>query len=349
MVNTRQWILAQKPSDMPRLTGQDATFKLVQVDLPDLRDGQLLVKTLFLSNDPAQRAWITPGIDPARLYTSPVPEGSPMRARGLAQVVDSKASSFQKGDYLLAATNWAEYAIVDASTCQPAPELPRGLARTHYLGALGLTGLTAYYGTKEIARASADDVVVVSGAAGATGSMAVQIAKNLLNCKTVIGIAGSDDKCKWVESLGADRCLNYKSSTFRDDLKAATPEFVNVYFDNVGGEILDLMLSRMAMHGRIAACGAISNYNAAADRMTGIKNWFEVISMRLEIRGFIVLDYISKTKETMEIFRNALQEGKLKIDEQSEHVVKVGFEDVPKTWMHLFEGGNTGKLITALQ
>ena len=155
-----------------------------------------------------------------------------------------------------------------------------------------MTGLTAYYGLIEMVRASKDDIVVISGAAGATGSMAVQIAKKIIGCKKVIGIAGSDDKCKWVQSLGADLCLNYKNPSFADELVKATPgpdNFANVYYDNVGGEILDLMLTRMAKFGRVAACGAISNYNHTPDRMTGIKNWFEVISMCLEIRGFIVL------------------------------------------------------------
>ncbi|QIW97540.1 hypothetical protein AMS68_003058 [Peltaster fructicola] len=349
MVKTRQWLLENKPEGLPKLSGDDATFKLTETDLPELNEGQLLVKALFYSNDPAQRGWISSNVKPERLYVPPVEQGSPMRARALGEVIESKSDDYKKGDHVLATTGWTEYAIVDAKTSQPAPELPGGLARTHYLGALGSTGLTAYYGTKVIARASEDDVLVVSGAAGATGSMVVQIAKKLIGCKKVYGIAGSDEKCKWVEGLGADKCFNYKSSTFQQEMVDATKDFVNVYYDNVGGDILDFMLTRMARHGRIAACGAISQYNASADNMAGIKNWFEVISMRLEIRGFIVFDYLQHAKETLDIFRKALQEGKLKIDDASEHIVKTRFEEVPNTWMHLFEGGNTGKLITALQ
>ncbi|RMX86478.1 hypothetical protein D0869_03066 [Hortaea werneckii] len=351
MVTTRQWILAQKPSDLPKLEGPDATFKLKETELPPLNDNEVLVKTAYLSNDPAHLGWISPGIDANRLYTAPVKEGTAMHARALAEVVESKSSNFKKGDWVLASTGWSEYANVPAATTQPAPELPGGLSKTHYLGALGLTGLTAYMGLVEVVRTTKDDIVVVSGAAGATGSMCVQICKHILGCKKVVGMAGSDEKCKWVESLGADKCINYKSPTFQQDLDAALPGpegWANVYFDNVGGEILDLMLKRMARYGRIAACGAISNYNNSPDKTLGIKNWFEVISMRLEIRGFIVIDHLSKAGEALDKFKKALADGKLQV-EGGEQIVKASFEEIPKTWMQLFSGSNTGKLITALQ
>ena len=267
MVKTPQYILAKKPSDLPELSGPNATFKLQENETSELKDDQLLVKLLYLSNDPAQRGWISPGASKERLYVPPVDEGAVMNARGLAEVVESKSSNFKKGDHCLAGTGWSQYAVVDAKMTQPAPPLPNNLSETHYLGALGMTGLTAYYGIKEVVRTTADDVVVVSGAAGATGSMVVQIAKNIIGCKTVVGIAGSDEKCKWVESLGADVCLNYKSSSFAEDLKKQTPDYVNVYFDNVGGDILDLMFTRMARYGRIAACGKPpSQHNRATQR-----------------------------------------------------------------------------------
>jgi len=351
MVRTKQWLLANKPTDLPILEGPNATFKHVEVDLPDPKDDEILVKSVYLSNDPAQRGWISNNIKPERLYTTPVKEGTPMHARSLAQVIESKSSSYKPKDWVLAPTGWSEYAVVQAKMVQPAPDLPGGLSRTLYLGALGLTGMTAYFGLTEVVRTTKDDIVVISGAAGATGSMAVQIAKKLIGCKKVIGIAGSEEKCKWVRSLGADVCLNYKSSSFADDLAKSTPGpdgFASVYFDNVGGEILDLMFTRMAKYGRIAACGAISNYNASPERTTGLKNWFEVISMRLEVRGFIVIDYISQMPQARELFRKALEDGKLKVDE-GEHIVKASFEEIPNTWMLLFSGSNTGKLITALQ
>lgn len=211
MVKTRQWILAEKPTDLPQLDGPNPTFKLTETELPDPKDDEVLVKLLYLSNDPAQRGWINKFINPERLYTTPVKEGDPMRARGLCEVVESKSSKYNKGDTVLAGINWSEYGVFPASQLQPAKDLPGGMSKTHYLGALGLTGLTAYFGLTEVVGTKADDIVVVSGAAGATGMMAVQIAKKILGCKKVIGMAGSDEKCKWVESLGADLCLNCES------------------------------------------------------------------------------------------------------------------------------------------
>lgn len=246
MVKTRQWQLAHKPRDEAKLEGPDATFKLVEADLPEPKDDELLVKLLSLSNDPAQRGWIDADIPEERLYVPPVPLGAPMRARGLAEVLESKSANYKKGDTVLAPVNWSEYAVVPASQTQPAKDLPGGKSKTHYLGALGLTGLTAYFGLTKIAETTKDDIVIVSGAAGATGSMVVQIAKKIIGAKRVIGIAGTDDKCRWVEKLGADVCLNYKSKSFAEDLKKETPGpegFANVYFDNVGGEILDLVVS----------------------------------------------------------------------------------------------------------
>ena len=348
--SSQQWILSTKPTHLPELSGSNQTFKLVEKDLPNLKDDQLLVKTLYLSNDPAQRGWISKGVNPDRLYTLPVKEGTPMHARGLCEVLESTSENFKKGDTVLGSCGWTEYSVLDAKACQPAPELPAGLSKTHYLGALGLTGLTAYYGLKVVSEAKPEHTVVVSGAAGATGMMVVQIAKKIIGCKTVIGMAGSDEKCKYVESLGADKCLNYKSKTFKEDLIKLTPgpHYVDVYFDNVGGEILDFMFTRMGKGSVVAACGAISDYNTPADKWTGLKNWYDVIVMRIQIRGFIVLDYLNKTPEVMGIFQQAIKDGKLSIGDESEQVVKGGFKDVPKTWMTLFEGGNTGKLVTQI-
>lgn len=191
-------MLTNKPTDFPELSGPNQTFTLKTASLPELKDDQVLLKSLYISNDPAQRGWITKGVDPERLYTPPVPQGSVMRARSVAEVVETKSSKYNKGNELLATTGWAEYSVQDAKDCQPCEDIP-GLSITHYLGAFGLTGLTAYYGIKVIARAGKEDTVVVSGAAGATGSIVVQIAKHMLGCKKVVGMAGTDDKCKWVE------------------------------------------------------------------------------------------------------------------------------------------------------
>ncbi|KAL8721187.1 MAG: hypothetical protein Q9225_002073 [Loekoesia sp. 1 TL-2023] len=340
---TRQWILTNKPTDLPALSGSSPTFTLQTHSIPSLKPNQVLLKTLFISNDPAQRGWIGANVDPERLYAPPVPVGSPMYARSICEVLKSTADGFNEGEKVLANSGWTEYSVLNASGCQKIQDI-EGVSITQYLGALGLTGLTAYYGIIEIARAGKDDAVVVSGAAGATGSMVVQIAKNVLGCKKVIGIAGGADKCKWVESIGADVCLDYKAPDFKENLIKATDGFVEVYFDNVGGEILDLMLRRMKRHGRIAACGAVAEYNKSDGH--GIKNWFEVISNRIEIKGFIIFDFLGKAKEVTGELVKATKEGKIKVDSSNETVVETGFEGVPETWMKLFEGGNRGKLVT---
>ncbi|KJX93529.1 nadp-dependent leukotriene b4 12-hydroxydehydrogenase like protein [Zymoseptoria brevis] len=349
MVKTRQWQLAHQPRDEPQLDGPEQTFKLKEVDLPELQDDELLIKITDLSNDPAQRGWIDPDLaESGRLYVPPVKVGAPMSARALGEVVESKSSDYKKGDVVIAAPGWTEMAVVKASAVQPAKDLPGNMSKTHYLGALGGTGLTAYFGLTEVGQAKKEDIVVISGAAGATGSMAVQIAKKIIGCKKVIGIAGTDEKCRWVEKLGADVCLNYKSSSFQEDFKKQTPTgdgFVDVYFDNVAGDILDLVLTRMASRGRVIACGAISSYNTAPERTAGLKNWFEIVIMRVRVQGFIVLDYMKDFPRALDELRQALEDGKLEI-EGGETIVSGSFEDVPKTWLKLFSGSNQGKLVT---
>lgn len=348
MTQTQQWQLKSHPKGLPTYKGADPTFELVKKELPAIKDGEVLVKVKYLSNDPAQRGWIDYYPDESRLYVPAVHEGDRMQSFALAEVVESKAKDVKKGDIVSGTTGWTEYGVLNAKDVRVVEPLPNNLPITHYLGALGMTGLTAYAGLIEVAKATKDDVVVVSGAAGATGSMVVQIAKKILGCKKVIGIAGGAKKCEWVKKLGADECIDYKSADFQEKLTKATPEFANVYFDNVGGEILDFMLTRLARHGRVAACGTISSYNAKEeDKGEVLKNWFQVISMRLQINGFIVLDHVAKAGEILQTFRKALEDGKLDITE-GEHVVETKFEDVPATWLNLFEGVNTGKLVTKL-
>jgi len=270
-----------------------------------------------------------------------------MRARGICQVVQSKDDKYQKGALVVAGSNWCEYVIQNAAEVQPVRGIP-GVSPTQMLGALGGTGLTAYVGLVEVVEAKAGETVVISGAAGATGSVAVQIAKNVLGCAKVIGIAGTDEKCRWVESLGADLCINYKNLNWRDHLGKATDGGIDVYFDNVGGEQLDFMLTRLKTYGRIAACGAISQYNSG--EKTGLKNWTPVITKRLNIKGFIVSDYLGDGKASKYIgeLAKAAQEGKIRVGVENETVVDTKFEDVPKTWVKLFDGSNTGKLVTKI-
>ncbi|KJZ71217.1 hypothetical protein HIM_09360 [Hirsutella minnesotensis 3608] len=343
---TRQWVLKTQPLEGIELEGQNAIFKLETVPLPELNEGQVLVKTLYLSNDPAQRVWIAPLENRPRPYIPPVEVGQVMRASSLAEVIASRAESIPKGAMVKTRAGWAEYSVQDVQTVMVMPD-PSPLSYTHYLGALGVTGLTAYIGMIEIGKVKSEDVVVVSAAAGATGSMAVQVAKKLLGCKKVIGIAGSDEKCRHVEDLGADQCVNYKSATFKEDLIKATEDNVDVYFDNVGGSMLDLMLSRMRKHGRVVVCGAISQYGSLSNSVS-FNNFEDVITQRLELKGFVVLDYLADAAKVAGIYTKAVQEGKIEIGDKSETVVPAKFEDIPKVWKSLYEGHNQGKLITKL-
>ena len=353
---TRQWQLVNRPVDLPTITGDKPTWQIKNVDLPTLKPTQVLVKTLYLSNDPAQRGWVSTkaAADPSRFYAPPVQIGNPMTARGIAEVVEAgdQAGPFSKGSLVLANVGWVEHAVVEAKDAIPVQPLPGGLSNTHYLGALGSTGLTAYYGLVEVVRTKPIDVVVVSGAAGATGSMVVQIAKKIIGCRRVIGIAGGPDKCKWVESLGADATVDYKNpagGNLRDALKHTLGEgqYADVYFDNVGSEILDTMLTLMNNYGRIAACGAIDNYNNETNQYR-LKNWFPVVVNRLEIKGFIVFDFLHKRAEVLDVYRKAIADKKITIDDKNETVVDTKFEDVPNTWFGLFKGQNQGKLVTKI-
>ncbi|GAE00270.1 hypothetical protein PTT_12158 [Paecilomyces variotii No. 5] len=347
---SRHWILAEKPTGMPVISGPpttQATFQLTTKPIPDLEEGQVLIKAQHISNDPAQRLWIDPGIPANRLYTKPVEVGETMKATiAVAEVVKSKAEILPVGTLVTTIASWSEYAVVAAEQCIPFRPV-EGLSVTDCVALFGFASVTAFYGLVDVANTGPNDAIVISGAAGAVGSVAVQIAKHVLKCRKVIGIAGSDSKCKWVESLGADVCLNYKSSGFKDELKQATDGFVEVFFDNVGGWILDLMLTLLQKEGRVIACGAIANYN---NNTPGVKNWYHVIAMRLQIKGFVVLDAIptGRWNVIMDSLVKAYKEGKLRATEEGVTIVSAKFEDVPKIWMRLFDGQSTGKLLTQL-
>lgn len=345
---TKQWVLASKPLGEPILSGPDATFKLQTVPLPALADGQLLCKVRYFSNDTGLRNFIQSCVAPERLYVPAVPVGSPMRSGVIAEVIESASPAHKPGDLVMDfhLGTWSEFVVLDAATSQALAPLPRNLPVTHFLGAFGASGLAAYTGLYKAGEATPEDTIVVSAAAGATGSMAVQIAVKLLGAKRVIGIAGGKEKCKWVvEELGAHACVDYKSATFADDLKAATPDEVDLYFDNVGGDVLDAMLTRMKRHGRIAVCGAVSSYNSGEPM--ALKNWFELISSRVTVRGFIMLDYMEEAPAIVQRLIAAAADGTIKLGE-GETVVEAAIEEQPEIWMRLFSGGNTGKLLTKL-
>ncbi|KAK8070614.1 endo-polygalacturonase 6 [Apiospora hydei] len=357
---TRQWVLAKKPAGLPVLTGPDATFRLETVPLPPLKAGQLLCKSRYFSNDAGQRGFIESPVPADRYYINTVPVGAPMYTGVIAEVVESTAESQIKAGQLVMSLHmgiWAEYFVMDEVHAQPVVENEK-IAMTHYLGAFGGPGLAAYTGLHYAARIKPDDIVVVSAAAGATGSVAVQIAANLVGCRRVVGIAGGPDKCAWVRSLlargndnGAQHaCVDYKSPSFAEDLKRATEGGnATVYFDNVGGPVLDTVLGCMALAGRVAVCGAVSSYNNEAGTPMAVRNWFEVINKRLTLQGFILLDFADKIPGAVAELMEAAMGGRLALgDEGSETVVEVGIEGVPGTWLGLYEGVNRGKLVTKL-
>lgn len=328
--------------------GQEhSTFKLVDQELPALKDGQVLLKTLYMSNDPTQRGWIQKGADPARMYTAPVLKGDKMRARALSQVLESASDEYKPGDIVLAEVYWAQYSVLDANRIQKKvdPALPLPL----YLSTLGLVGMTAYFGLLKVGGAKKGDTVVVSAASGATGSLVVQVAK-AIGC-TVVGITGGKEKAEHVKQLGADESVDYRDPDFKDNMKKALGEkgVCDIYFDNVGGEILDVMLSLTKPFGTIVACGAIAGYNDSEKLY--VKKWFEIIANRLQVKGFIVIDFISQVPEFVDQMTAWMKEGKVKSDLSAYNVVDItsNFEAVPKTWHLLFEDSKKpGKLLTKI-
>ncbi|GAA5958389.1 hypothetical protein JCM3765_007861 [Sporobolomyces pararoseus] len=342
----KSWILNKKPTDA--IT--EETFKLVDKDVPEVKDGQIRIRALFLSNDPAQRTWINAGLTPDRAYGPCPNEGDPMPSGVLGEVVESKSSKWKNGDRVVSYAHWSEEFVVDEGAAQPAPSV-EGQSESIALSSLGMVSMTAWVGLTEaeVGDVKPDDVVVVSGAAGATGSAVVQIAKNIIGCKKVIGIAGGPDKCKWVEGLGADKCVDYKSSSWKEDLDKALGEgtFVNLYFDNVGGEILNHMFTKMGRFSKIAQCGSISSYQSP-DAPVNLNNYFNVISQRIRIRGFIVSDFIPAWPKGRETIAKAIKEGKFST-EGSETRIKASFEEIPEVWQKLFKESKTGKLITDIR
>ncbi|BGP44632.1 quinone oxidoreductase [Rhodotorula kratochvilovae] len=340
--NTKTWILNEKPGEQVN----DKTFKLETKPIRELKDGEILVKVLYFSNDPAQRTWISKDVVKDRAYGPCPNEGDAMPSGILARVVKTKSSQWKEGDLVNGFASWSEYAVVNEKAVMAARQI-EGHSESIALSGLGMTTLTAYCGLYEVGQIKPEHTVVISGAAGATGSAAVQIAKHIVGCKKVIAIAGGSAKCDWVKSLGADVCLDYKSDSFADDLVKATQDgYVDVYFDNVSGKILDLVLARMARWSRVIACGAISGYEG--ERGMHMKNLFEIISMRITMQGFIVSDFMDKWPAAVDVLKKAIQEKKF-TTEGTETKVEASFEEVPKVWARLFTGQNQGKLITQLK
>jgi hypothetical protein len=327
----RQFRLAARPVGMVKASD----FAYREEPVPTPGSGEALVRNLWLSLDPAMRGWMNEG----KSYIPPVAIGEVMRGGTVGEVRVSHNSAFPVGTLVTGMLGWQDYAVSDGKGLHRVPE---GAPLTAALGVLGATGLTAYFGLLDVGQPKAGETVVVSGAAGAVGSIVGQIAK-LTGCRAV-GIAGTDEKCRWlVNELGFDAAINYRTEDVADALKASCPKGVDVYFDNVGGDILDAVLRRINVRARIVICGAISQYNATGP-VKGPSNILSLLVNRARMEGFIVFDYASRYREGAAALGRWLAEGKLKY---AEDVVE-GLENAPTALLRLFEGKNTGKLLVKI-
>ncbi|MEU6084785.1 NADP-dependent oxidoreductase [Streptomyces sp. NPDC047108] len=325
-----QFRLAARPVGLPRPTD----WELVEEPVSEPGDGQLLVQVTHISLDPAMRGWMNEG----RSYIRPVEIGEVMRAGAVGRVVASRRDGFAAGDHVYGSFGVQEYCLSDgAGVIKVDPQLA---PLPVYLGTLGMTGMTAYFGLLDIGRPEAGQTVVVSGAAGAVGSVVGQIAK-IMGCR-VVGIAGGESKCRMiVDELGFDAAIDYKSQDVRKELRKAAPDGVDVYFDNVGGDVLDAVLTRLARGARIVICGAISQYNSV-EPVQGPANYMSLLVNRASMTGMVVFDYADRYPEAAARLAEWLAAGKL---QTKEDVVEGGVKAFPETLLRLFNGENRGKLV----
>jgi len=331
-LTNHQFRLAARPVGLPKRSD----WNYVEEPVREPGPGEVLVKTLYLSLDPAMRGWMNEG----RSYIAPVGIGDVMRAGGAGRVIASANPAFAVGDHVTGVLGAQEYALVSADAAKGLTKVdPKLVPLPVYVGALGVTGLTAYFGLLEVGKPKAGDTVLVSGAAGATGLVVGQIAK-IKGCRAV-GIAGGPEKCNYiVKELGFDAAIDYKNENVIEGLRKHCPKGVDVYFDNVGGEILDAALSQLARGARVVLCGAISQYNST----TGIKgpsNYLSLLVNSARMEGFIVFNYMAKYGEAAREMAGWMTAGKLKSKED----IVDGFQTFPDTLLKLYRGENFGKLM----
>jgi hypothetical protein len=325
----RQFKLIARPVGLPKR----ADFEFTSVPVAEPGAGEVLVKVEYISLDPAMRGWMNEG----KSYIPPVKLGEVMRAGAAGKVIASKNAAFAEGDYVTGWTGVQEYSLSDGNGLVRVD--PRVASLPVYLGTLGMPGMTAYFGLLDVGKPQAGDTVVVSGAAGAVGTVVGQIAR-IKGCRA-IGIAGGADKCRYLtQELGFDGAIDYKSGDVREGLKQHCPQGVNVYFDNVGGDILDTVLTRIARGARIVICGAISQYNNTAP-VKGPSNYLSLLVNRASMTGMVVFDYTGRYALAAREMAGWIAEGKLKTRED----IVDGFDAFPETLLRLFKGENLGKLL----
>ena len=328
----RQWRLKSRPTGLIK----EDDFELVSQPRPEPGENQILIRSVYLSLDPAMRGWL---IDRPS-YVPPVRIGEVMRGLAVGVVEKSNHPNFAAGDRVQGMFGWQEYLLSNGEAVTKLPE--SGLPFSAYLGLFGLAGLTAYAGLLEVGQPKPGETLLISGAAGSVGSLVGQIGK--IKDLRVVGIAGTDEKCKWLrDELGFDVALNYKEADYKNRLKAACPNGVDIYFENVGGEILETALYLMNTFGRVVVCGLISQYNATAP-VPGPSNFALVISKRLKIQGFLATDHSSKVREMVSNFTQWYSAGQLKYRVD---IVR-GLESAPAAINKLFDGSNHGKLMVQI-
>jgi len=326
----KQMKLVKRPVGMPDAN----TWALEENPIPELKDGEVLIQTHYISLDPAMRGWM----NDVKSYIPPVQIGDVMRAGSIGEVIKvNNHPKYKVGDVL---TGWGgvqQYNVTNGEGFYP---VDTSLApMPTYIGTLGMPGMTAYFGILEVGKIKEGDVVLVSGAAGAVGSVVGQVAK-IKGCK-VIGIAGGAEKCKYlVEELGYDGAIDYKNENVSKGIKEHCPKGIDVYFDNVGGEILDAALARLRMHARIVICGAISQYNNT-DKINGPSNYLSLLVNRATMQGMVVMDYAKDYREAAMNMGMWMAQGKLKSKED----IYVGIENFHDTFKRLFTGEKKGKLV----
>jgi NADPH-dependent curcumin reductase CurA len=330
----RRLVLAKRPSGLV----DAGTTRLETEQVPELKDGEALVRIRYLSIDPTIRTWM----DDVPSYLPPIQIDEVIRSGGVGEVVESRSDAYTPGQLLFGMTGWQEYVIADTGA-RAMQVLPEGVPATTAMGILGITGMTAYFGVIDVGQVKAGDVVVVSGAAGATGSAAGQIAK-IKGAKKVVGIAGGREKCAYlVTELGFDDAVDYKNDNVARRLRETCPDGIDLYFDNVGGTILNDCLANLAMRGRVVLCGAISNYNNDGPP-PGPSNYLSLLIRRGRMEGFLIFDYLDRFPAAQSEVAGWIADGKIK---SAEHIVH-GLEKAPEALNLLFSGGNTGKVIVAL-
>lgn len=325
----KQQLLAKRPAGFP----EPSTWDLTETEIPSISEGQFLVKTHYVSLDPAMRGWM----NDAKSYIPPVQIGEVMRAGSVGEVVESKHPDFKAGDFCSGWGGVQQYAVADGQGWHKVD--PNLVPLPMYIGTLGMPGMTAYFGLLNVGKPVSGETVLVSGAAGAVGSVVGQIAK-IKGCR-VIGIAGGEDKCEYLtKELGFDGAIDYKNENVASALKKLCPDGVDVYFDNVGGDILDIALTRINKNARIAICGAISQYNNTT-AVKGPSNYLSLLVNRATMEGFVVLDYAQDYGKAAMEMGGWIAEGKLK----SKEFVVDGIDNFYDAFSRLFSGEKMGKLV----